>query len=429
MNKEILRKAKEEKGITLIALVITIIVLLILAGVTMSMVLGPDGIIGKAETAKIETRGASVQEARDIWKLEQETDKITAKSLEEIIDDLVAQKLLTKDEKDIILGNEEKGIKATGQITIGSRTIVFKEKSISDYVYVGDRVDYHPQTDITTYSIEEKYSGYPDTTYNQEELEWTVFNIREDGKIELISASPTTSKIGLKGARGYNNGVYILNNLCSTLYSNPHIGATTRSLNIEDIQDKMKVGDGGKKAYETQVDPTTNLMYGEKYTYTNSSDIYYPKKWKESQNIGEGSIQNTIQAYDKIEDAYLQETPLVVTRTAWKISHGFMQDNYKDVTNRSGWNTNEYQKAIGSSYIYFLASRCTNPTTFNGTTGCEFGMQIVGQGDIDALGLFTSREKEKEVVFSVRPVVTMESNLIDLTKDYKDNGNKWSLIK
>ncbi len=42
---------KNSKGITLIALVITIIVLLILAGVTIAMVLGQDGIFKKAQTA------------------------------------------------------------------------------------------------------------------------------------------------------------------------------------------------------------------------------------------------------------------------------------------------------------------------------------------------------------------------------------------
>ena len=44
-------KKKEEKGITLVALVVTIIVLLILAGVTLNIVLDNDGIINKAQQA------------------------------------------------------------------------------------------------------------------------------------------------------------------------------------------------------------------------------------------------------------------------------------------------------------------------------------------------------------------------------------------
>ena len=43
---------KKEKGITLVALVVTIVVLLILAGVSISLVLGNNGIVKKAQDAK-----------------------------------------------------------------------------------------------------------------------------------------------------------------------------------------------------------------------------------------------------------------------------------------------------------------------------------------------------------------------------------------
>lgn len=45
-------KTKEEKGITLIALVITIIILLILAGVSIAMLTGNNGILTQAKNAK-----------------------------------------------------------------------------------------------------------------------------------------------------------------------------------------------------------------------------------------------------------------------------------------------------------------------------------------------------------------------------------------
>ena len=53
---------KNAKGITLIALVITIIVLLILAGVSIEMITGDGGIIGKANDAKLETEKSDIQE-------------------------------------------------------------------------------------------------------------------------------------------------------------------------------------------------------------------------------------------------------------------------------------------------------------------------------------------------------------------------------
>ena len=56
-------KAKEkQKGITLIALVITIIVLLILAGVSIAMLTGDNGILMQASDSKIETAVGTVKE-------------------------------------------------------------------------------------------------------------------------------------------------------------------------------------------------------------------------------------------------------------------------------------------------------------------------------------------------------------------------------
>ena len=50
-NKEEFFMFKGQKGITLVALVITIIVLLILAGITISLTLGQNGIINRAQEA------------------------------------------------------------------------------------------------------------------------------------------------------------------------------------------------------------------------------------------------------------------------------------------------------------------------------------------------------------------------------------------
>ena len=46
---------QQERGITLIALVITIIVLLILAAISIATLTGENGILTKAETAKRQT--------------------------------------------------------------------------------------------------------------------------------------------------------------------------------------------------------------------------------------------------------------------------------------------------------------------------------------------------------------------------------------
>ena len=54
---------KNQKGITLIALVITIIVLLILAGVSIAMLTGPNGLLTRAEEGQISSVEGRVRDA------------------------------------------------------------------------------------------------------------------------------------------------------------------------------------------------------------------------------------------------------------------------------------------------------------------------------------------------------------------------------
>ena len=57
---------KSNKGITLVALVITIIVLLILAGVSISMVVGENGVLSRATGAATETSEAEMKQALEM---------------------------------------------------------------------------------------------------------------------------------------------------------------------------------------------------------------------------------------------------------------------------------------------------------------------------------------------------------------------------
>ena len=64
-----------EKGITLVALVVSIIVLLILASVTLAMITGENGIIAKAREAKEKTEIAAWEEKIDLAIIEAEQEK------------------------------------------------------------------------------------------------------------------------------------------------------------------------------------------------------------------------------------------------------------------------------------------------------------------------------------------------------------------
>ena len=74
MKKEI--KNKQEKGITLIALVVTIVVLLILAGVSLNLVIGNDGIMKRAKEAKNRYAEAQTNEEKQLNELANGIDEM-----------------------------------------------------------------------------------------------------------------------------------------------------------------------------------------------------------------------------------------------------------------------------------------------------------------------------------------------------------------
>ncbi len=65
-----MKRLRNEHAITLIALVITIIVLLILAGVSIITLTGENGIVSKSVKAKTENKNASIKEAIDLTRAE-----------------------------------------------------------------------------------------------------------------------------------------------------------------------------------------------------------------------------------------------------------------------------------------------------------------------------------------------------------------------
>lgn len=62
-----MEKLKNKKGITLVALVITIIVLIVLAGISISIVLGPEGLI---EKARVGTQKYNEEATKELGELE-----------------------------------------------------------------------------------------------------------------------------------------------------------------------------------------------------------------------------------------------------------------------------------------------------------------------------------------------------------------------
>ena len=68
-------KNKKERGITLIALVVTIIVLIILTGISINLIFGTNGIINKAKLSKTLTEQASLNEQIALGEIDKELEK------------------------------------------------------------------------------------------------------------------------------------------------------------------------------------------------------------------------------------------------------------------------------------------------------------------------------------------------------------------
>ena len=94
---------KTQKGITLIALVVTIVVLLILAGVTISLLLDENGIIAKSKDARTETRVSQIEDEVGMWKQHNFINKESNQAQENadtMLANLISRKLLTEEEID-----------------------------------------------------------------------------------------------------------------------------------------------------------------------------------------------------------------------------------------------------------------------------------------------------------------------------------------
>ena len=85
-----MKEKKNNSAITLIALVITIIVLLILAGVTLNMVMGDSGLFAKAKLAKERTETAQYEEELNLTLLNMASDKMGKLDMETIIKEFPA---------------------------------------------------------------------------------------------------------------------------------------------------------------------------------------------------------------------------------------------------------------------------------------------------------------------------------------------------
>ena len=114
---------KKEKGITLVALVVTIIVLLILAAISIGILLGDNGVVGKAEESRDKTIIAQEKEYIKLAYQKLEMEKAVNGG------DITAENLNTE----LKNYDDKTKVNEIQQSEIGDREIVIKKENSSEY--------------------------------------------------------------------------------------------------------------------------------------------------------------------------------------------------------------------------------------------------------------------------------------------------------
>ena len=143
-------KNKKERGITLIALVVTIIVLIILAGISINLIFGNLGIVTKAKEARTQMEEAQIKEDIQLKLADLQAKK-----------EITGEKIKASDVENVILGAGGKVVKnSSGEITgvkIGKKTIPIEEIAKGIIESLPENTKENPQKAGTEVKMPEKW--------------------------------------------------------------------------------------------------------------------------------------------------------------------------------------------------------------------------------------------------------------------------------
>ena len=508
-------KTKEMKGITLIALVITIVVLMILAGVSINTVLGDDGIIQKAKEAAEATKRASAEEEMNRLVLEYQLaskdetlesflqEKVTEGRIDGVTDNGDGTITITKkvEGKDYTI-TVKKPAAPTPSVKVGAIRVVsdstgagsslgeastrkgttlyimiestisggtttvspqvpyavtengtykftvtgtvngtaytkevsvevnqFKNSILEDInIKIGDSVNYTYDS-AGSYSLSSAYSGYSNQTIAQTTgLTWKVLNVdKENDTVDIISTNPTSSTVTFANILGYNNGPYLMNEICKAQYSNKTLGVNARSINLLDMEKQLTAA-GIKSRNEYNKGSSTYAQYGTTKTYT--SNTKYPSLYANQKgagpNITEAEASKKITQPDttKGNDPYEESKPIATTEPTTDNTSGtgnpltVTQTYYNIAIDNTNYGT--ASSILANSTPFWVAARYVDAFSGNAYFGLRYAYTATG-GYI----MFYSYGNTSGHRYALRPVVSLPSSL--LTGE-QTNG-AWNLSK
>ena len=498
-------KTKEMKGITLVALVVTIVVLLILAGVSINTVLGEDGIIKKAKEAAEATKRASAEEEMNRLVLEYQLasndetlesflqEKVTEGRIDGVTDNGDGTITITKkvDGKDYTI-TVKKPVAPTPSVKVGAIRVVsdntgagsslgeastrkgttlyimiestisggttsvspevpyavtengtykftvtgtvngtadtkevsvevnqFKMEINLDDVQIGDSVNYTYGT-ASSYSLASTYSGYSSnqTIAQTTGLTWKVLNVdKENDTVDIISTNPTSSTVNFYNILGYNNGPYLMNEICKAQYSNKTLGVNARSINLLDMEKHLTAaGIAARNAY------SSNVKYGTTKTYT--SNTKYPSLYANQKGAGPNVSSITPSDTTKGNDPYEESKPIATTEPT--------TDNTSGTGNPLTVTQTYYYIPINDTNYVTASSILANGTPFwvaaryvgTDSSFANFGLRVA-YTYADGCRMFYSGGDADGYDSALRPVVSIPSSLLT----GEQTNEAWNLSK
>ena len=388
---------KKNRGITLIALIITIIVMLILVAVSISVALNT----GLFKSASDATKN---------WKTAQEEEskmqiEIGGKKYDSIEDYLAGVESIPKiHDWQYVDESTREEIRCTCDVCKA-----FDDgDSTGRTLKIGQQIGKTESKTAST-SITAAKSGYDtDQTLvlDAEETKWVVFGFEDkngDTKNEtllLTTEHPTTNKITFKGAASYNNCIEEINRMCKELY-----GENARGMTIEDVNKALGYTPAGGMYYlNNEFNTTGNLTtklkeLGEKWTAitdynkNNKDGVFYdpsnPEGIKDNGVVlGEYTLDGYFYAIDSTVGA-----PTGVPQVSSEIS------------------TTAKAMIFGSektNYGYWLASRGVSADSYYANFGPG---TVLGGGASSYHGLFGSYGYSRGGEFPVRALVSLNSEI------------------
>ena len=309
----------------------------------------------------------------------------------------------------------------------------FKNSILEDInIKIGDSVNYTYDS-AGSYSLSSAYSGdyksNNQTIAQTTGLTWQVLNVdKENDTVDIISTNPTSSTVTFANILGYNNGPYLMNEICKAQYSNKTLGVEARSINLLDMEKHLTpTGITNRNAYKYN---SNTAKYGTTKTYT--SDTKYPSLYANQKGAGPNITATNASTISQPDitmgnDPYEESKPIVpedTTEPTTSSTNGtgspltVTQTDYYISINDTNYGT--AATVLANSTEFWVAARCVDTRS---SDAC-FGLRIAYARFFGCV-MFYSDWSASGSTCALRPVVSLPSSL--LTGE-QTNG-AWDLSK